>query len=240
LSAPLADSPRLVRCSVSGARPTLNQPPSTSSPKSVTVRQTPLTAMLSPIEQSARMGAASANVWVKPWPSAESCGVSDLSRARCSIYRVSAERVSACTASQMRSRTTYETGEHAGQDRGERDGRCRLALELPDHFGPRRRPAKDPSDSDPSLPDRLDASTPSATPSTLAMGMLARLFDLHRVSTSEADTLRRKVRRKERLAAAAKRHAATIASVPLPCVLLVRPCSRLTCSRCASPNAGRS
>jgi hypothetical protein len=87
------------------------------------------------------------------------------------------------------------------------------------------------------------ASTPrplQRPPSTLAMGMLARLFDLHRVSTSEADTLRRKVRRKERLAAAAKRHAATIASVPLPCVLLVRPCSRLTCSQCASPNAGRS
>lgn len=46
------------------------------------------------------------------------------------------------------------------------------------------------------------------------MGLIARLLDLHRVPTSEVETLRRKVRRKERLAAAAKRHAATIAFVP--------------------------
>lgn len=111
------NSPRSVLLSVSGANPTLNHPPS-SSPKAVTVRHAPLTAIESPMEQSPRMAEAEANVSVKPWPSAESWGVSDLRIARCSIWsRARQKDINRSSSQDFRSESkgvskTYEACEH--------------------------------------------------------------------------------------------------------------------------------
>lgn len=77
-----------------------------------------MTAIESPMEQSPRMAEAEANVSVKPWPSAESWGVSDLRIARCSIWsRARQKDINRSSSQDFRSESkgvskTYEACEH--------------------------------------------------------------------------------------------------------------------------------
>lgn len=102
-------APRFVRLSVSGARPTLNEPASNS----VTVRQHPLIAIESPIWQSLRMGAASEMVSDQPPPPLSVVSSSDIADTvpRCSICPNGGVRaVPADDAAD----DAYEAGEHCG------------------------------------------------------------------------------------------------------------------------------
>lgn len=69
LTTPILESePRSVLSKVSGATPTLKNPPSSFSSNSVTVKHAPLTLMESPMWQSSSTGALSAMTMLHPPP----------------------------------------------------------------------------------------------------------------------------------------------------------------------------